>query len=224
MPSQFGQDQLVLQLLNGQRNGYFLDTGAADGLRSSNTALLEREFGWRGLCVEPNTTFYQRLIRNRNCQCLNACLYDRVADLPFLEAAGTLGGLVNAFAPAQLAHAVRTQRLTLDAAGHPPLVSKRTMTLATALSQARAPAVIDYWSLDTEGSELALLRSFPFERHTFNIITVEHNHQPARAAIRGFLEARGFIFVTAWFIDDCYLRAAAFPRRHAGSVVWRRRY
>jgi hypothetical protein len=223
MPSQFGQDRLVLQLLNGQRNGYFLDTGAADGVRSSNTQLLERDFGWRGLCVEPNNTFYRKLVRNRRCTCLNACLYDRETELPFLEAAGTLGGLVGEFAPGQLAHAVLSQGLTLDDDGVPPLVNKRTMTIASALTLAQAPPVIDYWSLDTEGTELLLLKSFPFERHTFNVITVEHNHQPVRAAIRRFLEARGFIFATAWFIDDCYLRAAAFPDRHATSLAWRRR-
>ncbi|MRW83660.1 FkbM family methyltransferase [Pseudoduganella sp. FT26W] len=223
MPSQFGQDRLVLQLLNGKRDGFFLDTGAADGVRSSNTELLEREFGWRGLCIEPNTGFYDKLIRARRCACLNACLYDRVADLPFLEAAGTLGGLLNAFDPGQLAFAIRNQRLPVDAAGMPPLVTKRTMTIATALSLAQAPPVIDYWSLDTEGSELLLLQSFPFDEHTFNVITVEHNHQPARVDIRRFLEARGFVFVTAVFIDDCYVRAAAFPNLHSNSAAWRKR-
>lgn len=221
MPSQFGQDRLVLQLLNGKRDGFFLDTGAADGIRSSNTQLLERDFGWRGLCVEPNTRFYQKLIRARNCTCLNACLFDRVADLPFLEAAGTLGGLIDAFSREQLAHAVNNQRLPLDADGMPPLVTKRTMTLETALSLSKAPPVIDYWSLDTEGSELLLLKSFPFGRHTFNVITVEHNHQPARLAIRRFLEEHGYIFVTAVFIDDCYVRSAAFPGLHARSSAWK---
>lgn len=224
MSSQFGQDRLVLQLLNSQRNGFFLDTGAADGIRSSNTVLLEREFGWRGLCVEPNDAFYQKLIHTRCCMCLNACLYDRETELPFLEAAGTLGGLINEFAPGQMANAIRTQRLPLDAEGMPPLVKKRTMTIATALALAKAPPVIDYWSLDTEGTELLLIKSFPFDRHTFNVITVEHNHRPARQDIRRFLEARGFIHVTAWFIDDCFIRAAAFPGRHASSVVWRSRF
>jgi hypothetical protein len=135
-----------------------------------------------------------------------------------------LGGLIGDFGPGQLAHAVRTQHLPLDASGMPPLVSKRTMTITTALALAGAPAVIDYWSLDTEGTELILLKSFPFDRHTFNVITVEHNHQPARQHIRRFLEMRGFVHVTAWFIDDCYIRAAAFPGWHAGSAAWRRRF
>ncbi|MES2951394.1 MAG: FkbM family methyltransferase [Pseudomonadota bacterium] len=224
MPSQYGQDLFALQLLNGKRDGYFLDTGASDGFTSSNTELLERSYGWSGICVEPNTRSFEKLLQARRCVCLNTCLYDRVADLPFLEAAGTLGGLMEGFGQRQLANAVQRKHLRLDDAGLPPLVTKRTTTLETVLDAARAPPVIDFWSLDTEGTELLLLQSFPFARYTFNVLTVEHNHQPAaRAAIRRFLEARGYEFVTALFIDDCYIRSAAFPQRYSHSAVWRRR-
>jgi len=224
MPSQYGQDHFVLQLLGGKRNGFFLDTGASDGVRSSNTALLERHFGWRGLCVEPNTHFFHKLVRARRCTCLNACLYDSEADLPFLEAAGTLGGLVDMFEPGQLENAMYWKQLKPDAAGRPPLVTKRTMTIEAALDRAGAPREIDYWSLDTEGSELLLLQSFPFGRYTFNVLTVEHNLRPARHAIRRFLESHGFDFVAELVIDDCYVRRAALPNRYAASAVWRRRW
>lgn len=222
MPSQYGQDKLVIDLLTGKRNGFFLDTGASDGISSSNTDILERDFGWRGLCVDANTHFYEKLRRNRSCVCLNACLYDSVADLPFLEAAGTLGGLFDAFKREQLEFALKHKDFTLDEEGRPPLVTKRTMTIAAALELANAPPVIDYWSLDTEGTELLLLQSFPFDRYTFNVLTVEHNNQPVQFEIRRFLEARGFAYVTSLFIDDCYIRSSAFPTRHSQSLVWRR--
>lgn len=224
MPSQYGQDHLVLQLLGGQRGGFFLDTGASDGIRSSNTELLERHFGWNGLCVEPNNQFFEKLVRARRCTCVNACLYDSETDLPFLEAAGTLGGLIDSFEPGQLEHAMYMKQLRLDAAGRPPLVTKRTMTIEAALDHASAPPVIDYWSLDTEGSELLLLQSFPFDRYTFNVLTVEHNLRPARHAIRHFMESRGFDFVAELVIDDCYVRRAALPHRHSTSAAWRRRW
>jgi hypothetical protein len=96
------------------------------------------------------------------------------------------------------------------------------MTIEAALDHAGAPPVIDYWSLDTEGSELLLLRSFPFERYTFNVLTVEHNLRPARRAIRSFMESRGFDYVAELVIDDCYVRRGALPHRHCASAVWRR--
>jgi hypothetical protein len=54
MSSQYGQDFFVLEALGGMRNGFFLDSGAADGVSSSNTHLLEESFGWNWICIEPN--------------------------------------------------------------------------------------------------------------------------------------------------------------------------
>jgi hypothetical protein len=47
--SQAGQDLFVLEMLNNKRGGYFLEFGAYHSKASSNTFLLESEFGWRGL-------------------------------------------------------------------------------------------------------------------------------------------------------------------------------
>ena len=81
--------------------------------------------------------------------------------------------------------------------------------LGSLLRQAGAPAIIDYWSLDTEGSELALLQEFPFDRFTFRVLTVEHNRHPRlREAYRRFLESRGFARYCEIEIDDCYVNTA----------------
>jgi hypothetical protein len=60
-PSQYGQDLFVLEALGGRRGGYFLDFGASNGVRFSNTLLLEQSFGWRGICIEPNDSFFSEL-------------------------------------------------------------------------------------------------------------------------------------------------------------------
>ena len=52
--SQSGQDIFVLSMLNGLRNGTYLEIGSADPEFLSNTCLLERGFGWRGAGVEIN--------------------------------------------------------------------------------------------------------------------------------------------------------------------------
>jgi hypothetical protein len=53
MPSQYGQDQFVAEYLKRKRKGYFLDSGAADGVLGSNTLLLEKVYDWSGICIEP---------------------------------------------------------------------------------------------------------------------------------------------------------------------------
>ena len=196
-----GQDAFVLEVLGGMRGGFFLDSGASNGVSGSNSLLLESEYGWNGICIEPNAATFRALAARRRCICLECCLYDREGSFAFLEAAGVYGGIVQEYDPDQLAY---TEQM-LARQGAVGAVLKPTRTLRAVLRQAGAPSVIDYWSLDTEGSELALLKSFPFDEFRFRVLTVEHNETPARWLIREFLESRGYTMVRALGIDDGYV-------------------
>ena len=58
-----------------QRGGFYVESGAFDGERSSNTMYLERERGWTGLLVEMDPYFYTQLIgKSRRSWSINACL------------------------------------------------------------------------------------------------------------------------------------------------------
>lgn len=46
------QDMFVLSMLNGKKNGTFVEIGAFDAVFISNTYLLESEFGWTGLAID----------------------------------------------------------------------------------------------------------------------------------------------------------------------------
>jgi hypothetical protein len=49
---QLEQDKIVLALLNGRRDGFFIDIGCGTPLINSNTYLLEKHFGWRGIGID----------------------------------------------------------------------------------------------------------------------------------------------------------------------------
>lgn len=189
----------MLQILGGRRGGYFLDSGANDGVRASNTLLLEKRYDWTGICVEPNPEFFANLVRNRSCHCVNACIYTHDGEVDFHEVS-TLGGIVEDYDPEVRARLERRSGRPL------PIVRRAARTIESVLKEAGAPPVIDYWSLDTEGSELALIESFPFHAYSFRVLTVEHNwREPVREAIRRALSARGFARLTSIVIDDCYV-------------------
>ena len=216
MASQLGQDRLALQLLGGLRGGFFLDSGAADGVTGSNTQLLEEKFGWTGICVEPNSAFFAALVKNRRCQCVNCCLYDVEGPVEFVEA-DFLGGIRMEFADQHLRQIKKRYGI------EPETVSRPAHTLRAVLSDCNAPRTIDYWSLDTEGSELTILKSFPFDEYSFRVLTVEHNHLPAQENIRRFLEDRGYTRVRTIGIDDCYVLAKEIKRPPWRSHAWLRR-
>lgn len=204
--SEFGQDVFVLELLDWKRNGFFLDSGAADGLMSSNTYLLEHSYDWKGICVEPNESFFKRLTDYRNCYCLNYCLYDKEQYVDFLEAGNILGGIVEEYHPSHLDY-LKKQTSIENPSFKMNSVTKLTRTISQVLKECNAPKNIDYWSLDTEGSELSILKSFPFEDYAVSIITVEHNHYPIRNEINKFLESRGYERIREFGVDDCYMLA-----------------
>lgn len=55
--SQADQDTLVVLLTNGKKNGWYLEIGANDPVIHNNTFRLEKDYQWRGLMVEFDSSF-----------------------------------------------------------------------------------------------------------------------------------------------------------------------
>ncbi|KQW02841.1 FkbM family methyltransferase [Rhizobacter sp. Root1221] len=222
-----GQDLFVMEVLGEQVGGFFLDSGASNGRKGSNTWLLESMHGWRGVCVEPNADTFRQLKANRDCICLDCCLYDRGGAVEFLEAAGVYGGIVEEYDARHLSFTRRVLGERWPDGAPAPTVRKVARTIRSVLRGADAPRTIDYWSLDTEGSELTLLKSFPYDEYRFRVLTVEHNNGPIREQIRSYLEGRGYVWVRDLGIDDGYVLADGAGHDVFGqawrSAAWRGR-
>jgi hypothetical protein len=67
-----------------------------------------------------------------------------------------------------------------------------SISLHDFLGQHRAPRDIDYISIDTEGNEYDVLRTFPFSEWNVTLFTVEHNFTEQRTLIRELLESHGY--------------------------------
>ncbi len=67
--SQAGQDLFVLSVLNGKREGVFLDLGCNHPIEINNTFLLESNFSWNGLSVDIDSR-YSDLFKFRNSKTL----------------------------------------------------------------------------------------------------------------------------------------------------------
>lgn len=58
-----------------QRNGFFVECGGFDGESYSNSLVLERDRGWGGILVEPDTHNYQQMkTKNRKAYTAHSCL------------------------------------------------------------------------------------------------------------------------------------------------------
>ena len=187
--SQAGQDFWVFgEVFNERRGGYFLDVGAHDGLTISNTYLLERRYGWTGLCVEANPTTFQKLVRNRRCHCLNVCLDRDEGEVEF-ALRDVLGGIVD---PALDNRA--------SAGMGAPIIRVKTVPLQKLLKEHAAPQIIDYLSIDIEGAEERVLGAFDFTSYRFNCLTIE---RPS-PALRGLLDRHGYTLIKEIHELDCF--------------------
>jgi len=75
--SQFKQDLFLLEFYNKKYNGYFIEIGASNGITDSNTYLVEKDYNWKGICVEPIPYRFRDLKNNRpNSLCYNYAVYN----------------------------------------------------------------------------------------------------------------------------------------------------
>lgn len=195
--SQLGQDLWVLEQLGWKQGGFFVEFGATDGVLLSNSWLLEKHFGWKGICAEPNPKLFEQLQINRSCTLSPACVYRTSGESMSFVLAGAYGGLEEFGRDDQ--HIIKRQAYA--DAGHVTQVT--TTSPLDLLRENGAPKIIDYLSIDTEGSELAILEGFDWSAYQIRCITVEHNYSAHRQEIRKLLKAFGYACQEAQW-DDWY--------------------
>ena len=199
--AQLFQDLWALWASGQRHGGYFVEFGAGDGLKMSNTWLLEVEMGWRGILAEPNPTAIYALRRNRRCQISTRCVYSRSGEtLDFLIAEKRELSRLAGIDPMD-GHEARRREGAVHA-------TVQTISLADLLIEADAPRVIDYMSVDTEGSEMEILEAFDFGRWDIRAISVEHNGTAAREGLFDLLCRAGYR--RQWpemsLFDDWYIK------------------
>lgn len=198
--SQFWQDLFVLAQLDRKRNGYFVDFGATDGVHLSNTYLLEREYGWTGIVAEPARCWHGPLQANRTCHVETDCVWKQSGQsLAFNETSAAVFSTLSDFSATDL-HAARRKNGTV--------YDVKTISLLDLLQKYNAPRMMDYLSIDTEGSEYEILSHFDFDRYSFRVITCEHNYTSMREKLSELLSSKGYERKFEQFsaCDDWYVK------------------
>ncbi len=195
--SENAQDLFVLSELDFKKNGYFVEFGATNGVDFSNTYLLEKKFGWNGILAEPSKRHKNTLRINRSAHIENDCVWKLSNEKLMFNEVGDLSTL-EIFSNSDMHSKTRNS-------GSRHYVN--TISLIDMLEKYEAPSIIDYLSIDTEGSEYEILSSFDFDRYKFKIITCEHNYTENREKINNFLKKHGYErkFKELSLFDDWYV-------------------
>lgn len=177
--------------------GFFVELGANDGVKQSNSFYFERYRNWHGVLVEPVPQNFLKCKRNRsdgnNIYCAACVSFDynkefvRIAYSNLMSTAiGLESDILSPRAHAELGGNFLAKKETVFEFG---AVAR---TLNSLLLDANAPKVIDFLSLDVEGSELEVLKGIDHHVFRFKHILVECRDF---TKMNEFLESNGYRYV-----------------------------
>lgn len=194
--SQLGADDWVLSKF---KKGYFVDAGCCDGENISNTYKLEK-LGWQGICID---VFPKNFSRRPKSKVVEAALHGiKDLELDFtISKSPEISGFTEYLG----------KEGTSSYTGWKPYVDKvikvKTRLLSDILDENNAPNFIEYLSIDLEGIELEIIKTFPFDKYKFGCISLEHNYdKEKREEIRNILKSKGYNLFKQEKADDwfCY--------------------
>jgi FkbM family methyltransferase len=184
--------------------GFFVEFGAASGSDLSNTFLLERKFAWKGILAEPSQYWHNELFHNRpNSVIETNCVWSVSGDsITFHETNDPELSTIRDF---------QIEDSSISKSQKVRSYSVETVSLSDLLKRHGAPRHIDYLSIDTEGSEYEILKSFDFNEYSFGVITCEHNYKPVREDIFNLLTSNGYSrkFDEISLFDDWYVKVSS---------------
>lgn len=172
--SQVRQDLFAISELDFKKKGFFVEIGAQDGISGSNTYMLETEFDWNGIVVEPSRTYETILLENRKCQIENSAIWSETG-ITFLFADLGHSGLssLKNFMGEGIHGKTRSESDFHE-------YEVKTLSLNDLLQKHDAPKIIDYLSIDTEGSEYEIIEKFDFNKYDVRVLTIEHNYEESQ--------------------------------------------
>ena len=171
-------DQKLCEYLN-YKNGFFIELGANDGIRQSNTFYFEKNLNWKGILIEPIKTKFEKCKKNRSKKNFfynNACVSFNFKDSKIKT---IYSDLMTTISDDRIVNEVDSEKHALD--GKQYLQKKETIkefysetiTLNKILEDTKAPKLIDFLSLDVEGTEFEVLNGINFLNYNFKYIMVE---------------------------------------------------
>jgi FkbM family methyltransferase len=204
--SQIGQDRFIDNFFSGKENGFFVDIGASDGKYFSNTYFFEKFKNWKGICIEPLPTEFNKLNLNRSSINLNLCVSDFEGETDFTYVEGfydypinMLSGISDKY---NSLHVERINQEVNKCGGKIESIKVPVRPLQSIFDEFGVTHV-DFCSIDTEGSEFEIVKSIDFDRTSIKVFIIENNYNETN--IKDFLETKGYVFHSKIEWDDVFV-------------------
>ena len=186
--SQNGQDLFALLSNDFKKGGVFIEFGAYDGVIFSNTYLLEKQFGWNGILIDPIPSHFESMKINRKCKLIHGAITVEKQDSVLIEElpASDLSTSVNKRKLFKKIHEVKA------------------FTLLEIIDLNLTSNEIDFLSIDIEGNDLDILKSLDLNRYKIKAVCVEHNFREGSDEIKDYMDKNGYDLVHSEFSKNDY--------------------
>jgi len=166
------------------KNGFYLECGANNGIRQSNTIFLEKYLGWKGILIEPNLKYLNQCKLHRSSENIFygcALVSDEQTKTVFGNFDEDHGGealmAMMDWNPDESLYEVGYIECIKDKFKTRKKVEVPAKTLQSILIENNIKH-IDFISLDMEGYEYESLKHFNFSLFDINYILIEHGNRP----------------------------------------------
>ena len=202
--SQRGEDLHLLEhyFKDKKGPGVFLELGALDGVLYSNTKLFQDELGWTGILIEPNQHQFTALARNRpGCKVYHSLVSDSTEPCTFRyfqNGHAAVSGVQDTLPASHESEYFEKYRFLPNGT-----CLMRPVTLTDVVRHSGVTH-IDFMSLDVEGHELNVLRSYDFQV-PIQVVLIENleNNERDREC-RKLLESKGYAWRERFHHNDIY--------------------
>jgi len=181
--SQAGEDKFIYEnyIKNKKIKKVYLEMGALDGIKYSNTKFFEDYLGWTGILIEPNPKSYDQLQVNRPKNILyDNLISDSEEEISFQYFENIQLAAVSGVSETLPNSIIDNYYESTD----PWLKSQREQSLKKILKKTRSLddiivqsvcSEIGFFCLDVEGHELNVLKSFSFDIEV-SLFLIESNY------------------------------------------------
>lgn len=191
--------------------GNCIEIGAVDGIDGSNTLYFERK-GWNCLCIEPQPGpgYFDSLVANRK-NALNYAISSTESDdaeftIVFCKPEWGTGGWMpwSGMSGLVVDERLMEQHADLNLDPIKRKVSVKTRRLDWCIENHFKYDTIDYISIDVEGTELDVLKSFDVNKYNTKVMVIENNFNDPD--IENYLKDFGWKKDRRIEINDFYLK------------------
>jgi hypothetical protein len=132
--------------------GFYVESGANDAERLSNTLFFDVCLGWQGLCIEPMRRYHAGLKSKRTCTLVPECISSTTEVIKMQDSEA-------------MSSVTRDSTTGIDVQCRP------FVDILQTYGGGRTHA--DFWSLDVEGFEMVVLAAVDFQKVTVGALLIE---------------------------------------------------